>query len=157
MISATFSLRNARTAASIVDPVAIPSSIRITDAPLRLGDWNVATVCAFAASQFDLLTCDGGVYLFFRYPDGFNDFLVEHRHATTRDCSKREFFVIRHPQFAYDKHIQGRMNCSCDFKGDRHAPTRQREHEYVRSIPEVFQLTGEKLTCISSVFESVAA
>ena len=49
------------------------------------------------------------------------------------------------------------MNCGCDFKGDRHAPTRQRKHEYVQSILEGFQLTGEKLTCISSVFESVAA
>ena len=114
-------------AARIVDPVAIPSSTRMT---VRPWTWSgtVAAIGPLPAPQF--LDFPLGDIPDRVSPDVqcLDHVVVEHPGPSRSDGAHGQLFVAGHPQLADHADVERHAERPRNFEGNRHTPARQSRH-----------------------------
>jgi hypothetical protein len=93
-------------------------------ATANVGGRAIPAVETLAPRQLLLLTCRDRTDHMLGYAKAFNNLIVEHTHAASRDCTHRQLLVARDAKLADDKHVQGCFKRACHFICDGYAATR---------------------------------
>ena len=140
----------------MVEPVAIPSSIRITVLPRTFGSEVTAPVGQFAPFQFLLFLRRHRIDHLHRDTQASHDLFIEHADASGGDGAHGQFAMAGRAELPHDENIERRAQRLGHLERHRHAAARQPEHDYVRLIRVTPQFPGQELAGFDSVPKDVS-
>ena len=129
------------TAARIVDPVARPSSTRITVLLVSDSGPAVAAIRVFPPFELALLAFGHGIDHIAGNAEGIDDVAIDQADAAGGDGTHGELFVPGHAELAHDVDVERDAERPGDFARDGHAAARQRQHDHVVPIAIIGQLS----------------
>ena len=110
-------------------PVAMPSSTRKTVRPAIEAGGRSPAVEACTPGQFMLLLARNFLDQTPAEPGLVDDSFVEDLNAAVGDSPKCQLALTGHAQLTHQEQVQVGPKGLCGFKGDRHAPPQQSQHE----------------------------
>src|SRR5919198_3341439 len=146
--------RSARTAARMLEPVASPSSTRITVFPSTLSaerpprytlSRRASSSCSRAATSSIVSggTAAAPTTSSLRTAD-----------AAARDRAHRQLGLLGKPELADDEDVERHLELACDLEGDRDASAREREHDHVLAASVLRQGGRQLASGLGSVAEA---
>jgi hypothetical protein len=114
----------------------------------------IAAIEMLAPLQFLGFFLSDGFDLARRNVQGANHLLVQQARPAGGDRSDGQFLLPRHSEFADETHVESGMQGAGNFKSDRHAASRQRQHKNALAIFKLTQPRAQHSACRDSILEN---
>ena len=124
-------------------------------APGQVGRRTASAVEPVAARDFAQRAFGALLDCFGRHQPRLEQAKLEHPQPAGTDRAHRVFFVARQAEFAHQHDVELGAQCLRDCKADRHAPARQRQHQYVGPLGISGQALCQQLAGVHAVVETI--
>ena len=145
------SRRTASTAARMVEPVATPSSTKMT---VRPSTRTSALSPRYLRSRRSSSVCSARVTASIAEAEGLEQVRTSSfitRTPPVRDGAHCKLWLAGEPELPHDKHVHRRRKGAGDFVGHRNSASGKRQHDQIGSVGEIPELTCKHSSSMSSV------